>query len=167
MSLSITPSFVAHTTARASDMEQLKSDIQTWANNLGAVWNTFTPTVTAAGSTVPTYTASYVHRYVQIGKLVIALYNWRNTSGGTPGSGTDYLRVTYPVAAANPSTSFMFGFGFYGNSTTSDAIVPHYNSATTFALTKSQAWASVTCNDQNNASRSVQLIVIYEAASAA
>lgn len=33
MSLTITVSFVAHQTARAADMEQLKSDIQTWANN--------------------------------------------------------------------------------------------------------------------------------------
>lgn len=34
MSLNITVSFIAHTPARASDLEQLKSDISTWAANL-------------------------------------------------------------------------------------------------------------------------------------
>ena len=70
--LAISVTFTAHQTARASDMEQLKSDIQTAFNNSIAAqtftqWVAYTPTL-SAGLTLGA--GSILGRYTQKGKEV-------------------------------------------------------------------------------------------------
>lgn len=72
------------------------------ADIYNSAWAGWTPTISVAGGTAPTYTSVFTSRYRQVGKLVYWYIIWNNASGGTAGAGTEPLLFSLPV---NPSTN--------------------------------------------------------------
>lgn len=64
-------------------------------SDLGAAWTAWTPTVTAEGGTLTSYTVNSA-AYIQIGKTVMARFDITITNAGT---GNSSLQVTAPVTA--------------------------------------------------------------------
>lgn len=118
--LAISVTFTAHQTARASDMEQLKTDIQTAFNNsVGAQtyipWATWTPTLTTDGTSWGPVTNS-ISRYCQIGKTVFfQIYAY--------GTLTNAINMvfTLPVAPSNTASANVGGACLTINNATNEA----------------------------------------------
>lgn len=108
MALAITNSFVAHTTARAADVNQNFQDVQTWANNLG-VGQSFTPTWTATGGGASIGNGTLTGRYWEIGDLIIAHYYLAMGSTSNQGS-SGVWEFTFPVAQ-DTSSQIWVGYG--------------------------------------------------------
>lgn len=104
MSLSITNSFVAHTTIRSADMNQNFQDVQTAFNNSVAGqtftnWASWTPTLVGWSGTPTT-----VARYTQIGKLVSCYVSIEGTSNSTSTSFT--LPVSSNTTSMNGNSTY-------------------------------------------------------------
>ena len=72
-------------------------------NSIGAVWETWTPTVTATAGTITTGTIVQA-RYARIQKLVFVELNYSVTTAGTAAGAS--LEITLPVA---PLGSYALG----------------------------------------------------------
>jgi hypothetical protein len=110
MSLTITPSFVAHQTAKASDMEQLKSDIQTWANGIGTGWVTIASSAWASVTSAPVLgNGTWSAKYSTIGNrtaLSISLI-WGSTTS-TVGTGAWIINLPFTVTRGCVFTGIVF-----------------------------------------------------------
>jgi hypothetical protein len=79
------------------------------ANQIGAAWETWTPTITASAGAFTTTTVN-VARYCQLQKIVIGVIS---VSIGNVGTATGQLRFTVPITFNNqPATG---GNGIAGN----------------------------------------------------
>ena len=84
--------------------------LPTGTTDLSASWTSYTPTVTAAGGTFTSVSAS--GKYAQIGKIVFCSFTVNITTNGTAFGA---ILVTTPVT--KKSTSSAIGAGREGNST--------------------------------------------------
>jgi len=133
-----------------------------WTKLASTSWEDFTPAIAVSGGTAPTYTATFTSKYMQLGKLVWVMIDWRNASGGTAGDGTGQITFTPPVPAANVGMRIPAGISL--NSTADEKrVVVSINSASVFALNEAIA-NNLTGAEQNNAVRYIQLNFFYEAA---
>lgn len=90
-------------TADLNDVATLIEGI--FSSTYGLTFTTWTPTLTTGSGTIGTTTIDYA-KYIQCGKLVIAIIQAHGTTTGTP---TD-VRASLPVAAA--SVGNVFGAGW-------------------------------------------------------
>lgn len=77
-------------------------------NQIGAAWETWTPTFTPTSGTITTAALTRA-RYCQIQKLVIARFEYAITTAGTAAGA--FLDFTLPITAATYNTGAALGFG--------------------------------------------------------
>ena len=77
-------------------------------NQIGAAWETWTPTFTPTSGTITTASLTRA-RYCQIQKLVIARFEYQITTAGTAAGA--FLDFTLPITAATYITGSALGFG--------------------------------------------------------
>lgn len=151
-----TYSFSPNTKIKSSEVNQNFNDV--WPTN----WTAYTPTITVTGGTAPTYTGRFSARYCQIGKVVFVMLDFGNSSGGTAGSGSGILGVSWPSGLVGSNVSGTVGNGFYFNSSAGSGLTAFYNSVSTFAFAKHGTASNLTGDDQNNAVRAIRAILMYE-----
>jgi hypothetical protein len=78
------------------------------ANQIGAVWETWTPTFTPTSGTITTASLTRA-RYAQIQKIVFARLDYVVTTAGTAAGA--FLDFTLPITAASYSTGGILGIG--------------------------------------------------------
>ena len=121
------------------------------------------------GGTLPTFTATpYTSRCAQIGKLVFMSVAASNTSGGTPGAGTQQLTVSLPDAVSMASLGGLEVSGSFSNGGQQWLVLAQFTAgATTAPLYQQNVSGSkvnvvpLTCGDLNNVSRSLSLQFFY------
>ncbi len=155
-----------HVTDVNDNIKYLKSQLPTWAN--------WTPTITVASGTAPTYTAFFSSRYYISEKIVVAKILWKNTSGGTPGNGAGNLIFTLPVTGAFVDTGYSVGYevvGYgqlYEHAETAASVYVSPASATTAMFCVTPTGFSVpngiTGNHQSATLRAISAWITYEIA---
>jgi hypothetical protein len=127
-------------------------------------WFNFTPTITVAGGTAPTYTANFVNRYTVKGKQVTVSFTWVNAAGGVAGAGAAALICTLPVTASsnyvNGYSVIGYGIEFENGGTIGDVGV-YINTTANIGFSRAGA-ASLVGNDQSSASRYMMCTFTYE-----
>lgn len=104
-SWSTPPTFAAGNTLTAAQLNTYVSDNTTHLYDLFYnAWATWTPTVTQSGTVSKTVNYG---KYLQAGKLVVAIGNFQMTGSGT---GNNDIVVTLPVTAST-STEIVIGSG--------------------------------------------------------
>lgn len=134
---------------------------------LGFAWSSWTPTITVSGGTAPTYTAKFLNRYMQIGKLLIGHITWVNSAGGTAGAGTNAITFTSPVTLATDYSvaNTVLGLGHvYESAGTQGGVYVAYNTSTTLRLQLFGAITNVVGNDQSSTDRRISATFIAETA---
>jgi len=126
-------------------------------------WTSWTPTIAVSGGTAPTYTNRFNNYYMQIGKLVIAWGDWSNSSGGTAGSGSNNITVTYPGGIVPAVTSSTLGTGrVLESGGTNRPIMCNYNSSTSFLFSFADGTTNAIGDDQDATVRGVRFILTYQ-----
>lgn len=118
----------------------------------------YTTTITATGGTAPTYSVNSCKLSVN-GRVVNAVVQLQNTSGGTAGSGAVVLYVSKPVSVATNSIDGTFKS--YEESGTLYSGLISDNSASDAYLTRYDMVSNVVANDQSSANRYLQLSFCY------
>lgn len=124
-----------------------------FTSGYGLTWSSYTPTLTPESPMTYTSTSISYAKYIQVGKLVVAVVSFTGTTGGTQKS---YIQFTIPVTAAASAVvggacaivdNGIVYSGTIGNNTTS-------------------AYARFYANGNFTAgsSRAVSALLIYEAA---
>src|SRR5689334_16072132 len=105
MSLTITNSFVAHTTAKASDVNQNFQDVSTWANNLLNILLSITQ---RQGGSATDWTSAGASTQTVSGAIKVQCGTFTsNASTSTSGSFTFTSdTITFPTAFTNPPLVF-------------------------------------------------------------
>ena len=124
-------------------------------------WFNYTPTLSVAGGTAPTYTGDFINRYCRIGNHCTVYGKWYNASGGVAGAGANILFTTLPFTAYQEN--IQTGSCGLRNGATSLGGIGILLSETTFSLLKSD-WSFVQGVDQNNTDRILTFTFTYEAA---
>lgn len=145
----------------------------TWSTPSGsaATWSTFTPTVTLAGgvgNTVPVYTTNS-GRYIQIDNVVFVNITLKD-DGGDEGAGTGIVTIALPVtASANIAATSNGKLTSLGTAINGAVWYQIYDAVRTSATTVALRYfntistiASFTGNDQNSATREINLAFWYE-----
>lgn len=86
---------------------------------------TWTPAVSSAGGTNPTFTTAS-GTYTQVGRLVFFNVNLNNTTGGTAGSGAQQLSVSLPFTTASAQLPVRINRGSSLNGANEDIIYGTY-----------------------------------------
>ena len=123
-----------------------------FSSTYGLTFSSWTPTISVGSGTIGATTVDYA-KYIQVGKLVIAIVKIHGTTTGTPTS----IRVTLPVTAS--SSSNVFGCGLLIDSGSELAAVVRNSSTTVLQFTKYDGTGFTA-----GAGRYVAGIAIYEAA---
>lgn len=106
-------------------------------------WQTWSPAWTSTGTAPAVGNGSFIARYVQVGKLVVFVFQFSPGSSSTFGTG-DY-RFTLPVAASASVLNLPFGTAvLYDNSGPMAFTQAFPASATTFAMTYPATWPTGT-----------------------
>jgi hypothetical protein len=130
------------------------------------VVNTWTPIVTlvgGSGNTVPVYTTN-LGRYTRIGNRVFCEIILSG-DGGAEGAGTGTVAISLPFGAVSSGVNY-WGLGYVYNSTTELQPLPVISAgASIVAINYWNAGSiiSLTGAGQNNASRGIQISIVYEA----
>jgi len=141
------------------------ASLSTTTGELGGAWASYTPTITVAGGTAPTYSAVDC-KYSQIGKTISICVSLQNTSGGTAGAGTNPIYISLPVASAMTSrigsgTAYNGGTTMFENLVLFDFLVV---SDASNAIYLSGRGNNLLGNSQSNANRYIHFTATYEAA---
>ena len=125
-------------------------------------WLDWTPTLTVDGGTAPTY-SEFVNRYCMVGKMVTVYLLWQNSTGGTAGAGTNDLKFTLPLTAAD--SYYFTGSGLiYQVGGLNTGVLIYMNSTTQAVFSQITVWSHIVGNDQSNANRYLSATFTYEAA---
>lgn len=129
-------------------------------------WANWTPTIAVSGGTAPTYTATFLNRYMQIRKLVVCHITWYNSSGGTAGAGANAITFTLPVTASSSysAANSNFGMAYVYESGGTSALCWTASASTTTARFVLAGISSVVGNDQSSTDRRISSTFMYEAA---
>jgi hypothetical protein len=145
-------------TAGLAAGQKLTADIM---NQIGAAWETWTPTLTQTGNVTFTTT---VARYMRIQKLVIATFNLAVTGTGT---GNSALTISLPITAQatssvhgscqvyDVSANTSYGGSFFNGTTTSAWFIGDWAAANVWGVAPNIAIAN---------GDAVRGTLIYEAA---
>lgn len=147
MSLNITTTFVAHQPARASDMEQMKSDIQVWS---AALEPKLLEMIERQGGSATDWTVTGVATQGVSGPIKVVA--GMGTTGGTSTSGSftfSSLDITFPTAFTYPPLIFAnaadgTGWVKVGSSTTvANIILWGITSSTPDVASKRVQWIAI------------------------
>jgi hypothetical protein len=128
--------------------------------------NTWTPIVTlvgGSGNTVPVYTTN-LGRYTRIGNRVFCEIILSG-DGGDEGAGTGTVAISLPFGAVSSGLNY-WGLGYVYNSTTELQPLPVISSGASIVIINywnAGTIISLTGAGQNNASRGIQISIVYEA----
>jgi hypothetical protein len=128
--------------------------------------NTWTPIVTlvgGSGNTVPVYTTN-LGRYTRIGNRVFCEIILSG-DGGDEGAGTGTVAISLPFGAVSSGLNY-WGLGYVYNSTTELQPLPVISSGASIVIIKywnAGSLIALTGAGQNNASRGIQISIVYEA----
>ena len=121
---------------------------------------TFTPTVTVAGGTVPTYTTN-TGRYTRVGNRVVVEVLLTG-NGGTPGSGGTSFTIALPFTASASSPAGIFPCGAYRNNSMNMGCFGEISGAVAVVTLTDGTFMLMTGDDQNATDRQIRLQFAYE-----
>lgn len=129
----------------------------------------YTPVLTSAGGTAPTFTAVPLSgAWVRLGSLVFVSVAGSNVAGGTPGAGAQQLSISLPKAVNATAPPSRVTAGSYLNGATESMAFAEFDAgAITAALYKQTILgananqAALTGADFNNATRAISWRFFY------
>jgi len=125
----------------------------------------FTPVLAVASGTAPDYT-TFINKFNIVGNLCIVQSIWKNSSGGTAGSGGNPLYFgTFPATPdatmMGSSSNGVFGSGFVYEAAGTTGIVVLTNHGTTTFRFLLNTLAVITGDNQSSADRSIQFTLTF------
>lgn len=127
-------------------------------------WLDMLPVIEVSGGTAPTYTST-VYRYRVVYDRVYYTLNLRNTTGGTPGNGTNIIsfQTAFDPSATASDDSGGLGNGMvYENGGTICGIMISRQSANKAYARNVTSVSSIVGNDQSDANRIFQAQGVYQ-----
>jgi hypothetical protein len=144
--------------------EQIPAGAAIDGTKLAGGWTAWTPTITVAGGTSPTYTGKFQSRYTQIGKTVYYQCYWSNAAGGVAGAGGGTIVFNPPVNANFVGTTYVTsGWGYLvEQGGTECSIIVGTTAANEFYFLNPASGVAITGADQSSTVRSVRFSGFYE-----
>ena len=110
----------AVTTAEITDGVITNAKLSTSAGELGAAWQSWTPTVSASGGSPTIGNGTMTAKYIKIGKTVS--YRIDITCGSTTNFGTGGLTLTLPLTAASSTSLSPIGVAYMRDDSTTSKL---------------------------------------------